>query len=598
MEELVPVRGEARGQAALLCRAAAVGRSCGPDRGSARGGRRASARCDDGGDVNGCGRARPCRSAVLASKGVLASALVLSLGPHASGQASCGPYTDPEEGASWIEVCVVDRPRYAGELFGAGADALELGYAHEADGDAPDARGFDNRPKVLLELPDRSSTTADVALGSSATVTFRLVGAVFAERVRSSDLEVRNLADAETARLRTGILAGGAAGDRAVEFAVEVVGAGFENTAERRVTLAFRMPAVTRAGEAMTAPSSPGVRIAVEVAPTSTGTRGFPDFPAQRQTLPGADAGVGRREDDGVRVLIRRPGPMDRALSVAAEEGAEGGTIDPEGRTLVFAEARDSVALTVARVALVLRDGLSQADGTPFSVDGDGRSTRDGDGAGTLEVSTAAAFGPADRVVFDRDGDGEAGTGEALSINDGVASGRFSLEEVVPGTFDVLYFPAPRAALRSGSVETVFSIRFARSGNRAPPPARESVRLEYLDSENAVQAFTIGPPSGRDRAHVRIRCASPVSCRVYLACDGADGADYFGGLDAPVDPYSVRTLTAAGVGSVIGAADADFTGGMRCEVFGGDIALQLLTRSGGVLSNTTYVAGGLRGEPR
>ena len=526
-------------------------------------------------------------------------AIALSLAPHAYGQESCGPGTDPDDAASRIEVCVVDRPRYAVELFGSGADALELSYMDEPDQEDPDAAAFSNRPKVLLELPDRRPGAGDdIAPGSAATVTFRLSGAVFAERIRISDLKVRNLGDGGGGGFRLRSREGGAAGDRVVAFDIEVTGSvGLGNAPDGLpVTLALHMPALTRAGDAMTAPASHGVQVQVDVETTTTGNFGFPDFPARGQTLSdGPDADDEREEDAGLRVLIPKPDPLDRALSLVGAEGAEGGTIEPEERTLVFAASRDPAFLTVGRVALALREDLYQSDGEPFSVV-EGR--RAGEGAGVLAVSTVADFRSGDRLIFDRDGDGQAGEGEALVIDEGVALAEFRLEEIVPGTYEVVYFPGQEEALRSGAIETTFAIDFDRSTNRAPPPVRETVQLEYLNAETALLAYAIAPPSDPDRAHIRISCRASSPCQLYLACDGADGAHYLGGLDMPIDPRTTRTVTAQEVAAVIGASDEDFAGGMSCEVFGSDIAVQVLTRSGGVLANTTYVGGPLAGRVR
>ena len=299
---------------------------------------------------------------------ILIWVLALSLPPHAYGQeTSCGPGTDPDDAASQIEVCVVDRPRYALELFGSRVDAIELNYLDEPDPEAADAPES-NRPKVLIELPERGPGPGDdIAPGSAATVTVRLNGAVFAERIRSSDLKLRNLADPATGRLRVQSREGGAAGDRVVSFDVEVVGGdGLGNAAEDGsppVTLALHMAALTQAGDAMTAPSSPGVEVQVDVSSATRGNAGFPDFPARRQTLPdGSDADDEREEEVGLRVLIPKPAPTDRALSMVGTDGVEGGTIEPGERNLVFAAPRDPAFLTVGRVALTLRDDLYQAD--------------------------------------------------------------------------------------------------------------------------------------------------------------------------------------------------------------------------------------------
>lgn len=52
---------------------------------------------------------------------------------EAGAQERCGPETVPGRAAAQMQVCVVNRPRYAAELFGPGADAAELGYGRDAD---------------------------------------------------------------------------------------------------------------------------------------------------------------------------------------------------------------------------------------------------------------------------------------------------------------------------------------------------------------------------------------------------------------------------------------------------------------------------------
>ena len=409
------------------------------------------------------GRTMGCRSPAVPCLMVAAT-----FAPSADGQSACGTDTDPDDGASQIEVCVVDRPRYATELFGPGSDALVLGYADEPD----------NRPKVLLELPERGGGPGDdLAAGSSAVVTLRLTGAEFAERMRASDVVLRNAAAGSGARFSVRSRDGGAAGDRFVAFSVEVGPAGgLGNVGTSRLALALHMPRLTGASDAMTAPSSEGVQVQVSVESETTGRGGFPDFPARRQTRPdGPDADGARDAEDGFRVLLRKPAEDDWALSVARAEGAEGGTIEPEERRLVFDVRRDPAVLTLARVALALRNGPVQADGRPFSV---AEGIRGGDGSGVLKVAAAGDFGAGDNIVFDLNSDGKAARPEVLTLTGSLASGVFSLEEVVPGTYSVLYFPGQEAPLRSSAIRTTFVVDFEKPGQRVPErPQRRGRRL-------------------------------------------------------------------------------------------------------------------------
>ena len=509
------------------------------------------------------------------------------LGVQAAAQGTCGAQTDPADALTQVEVCVVDQPTYAAELFGPGADALELSYVDEGtDGDDASERPFSNRPKVLLELPDRGRGADDIGPGARAVLVVNLQGAVFAERVRTGDLTVRHLASTDVGELRVAVVSGGAQGDDSVSFEVQVDGAdGLRNEGELPVTLALAIPRLTRTLAAMSAPSSRGILVRVALEPQS-GTDGFPEYPGRGQTLPNdSDA------DTGVRVLVPRPLPSDRALTIEPGGDAETGIIDPEVReVLVFTPPRDPQVLTLATIVLALDPTRRQADGTPFSVsEGRPGSRDDGAGVGVLQVRVSGEFREGDVLIFDIDGDGKADDGERFSVGERLASVEFPLEQVVPGTYNVRYFPNREDPLRAGALETSVAVAFDHATNLPPAPVRMLAELQYLDADSAVPVHGIWPPSSMDRSYVRVRCGGAVDCRVYMACDSAEGAHHFGRVDPPIGAWSVETLTAERLAGIIGATEADFAGGMTCDVIGSDISVQVLTRSGGVLTNSTYV---------
>ena len=433
----------------------------------------------------------------------------------------------------------------------------------------------------------RERAGAGIRAGSSASVSFTLHGAEFAERVLARDLSLRNVA--EGARVRIARMAGGAPGDAGVTFEVDVAEGALRSAGDTPATLVFAPPPVTRALAAMTEPASPGVQLQVEVVASG----GFADFPDRDQRLPdGPDAGDASDPDLGLRVLIPRPEPGDRALSVTTALRAEQGTIDTDTReVLLFDRPRDPQFLTVASVSLALDAGLLQADGKVFSVAERGPGGRGGGhGAGVLQVSAVGEFRDGDVLLFDRDADGEADDGEALDVSGSVATVEFALEDIVSGEYRVLYFPNGVDALRSGLIATTFAVAFQRRTNAALEPVRDLARPQYLNAGAALLAYAIPAPSHADRSYIRIRCGSSSACRVFMACDGADGAHYFGELDTPVASRSVETVTAWRLAEAIGATDEDFAGRMSCALLGEDIAVQSFSRTWGTLVNHTYVA--------
>ena len=545
--------------------------------------------------------------------------------------AACGTGTNPE--GEQLEVCVVGGPMYAATLFGSGADDVVLSYepiefaARTADPAAACVPEGTNGPNVVIELPMGSAVTGD------AEVRYTLHGAVLAQRVSNTDVSLKHA----TGSISSRVIDGGAPGDDFVVFTVETEGedaiaysAGWDpdgdgndcqvsavGTAtvgpwlhpEMKALIAFAVPPVTEAAAAMRGrytKATPGVRVSVEVDGTSVG--GFPRYPARGQALDtnaDGDFDDAADLDSGRRTLLKRTGKAGVALSGAAESGVSG-TINPEMReTLLISTALpfplNPQQLEVAGITVSVDTSIDQADGSDFSVaDVTGRRF-DGDGAGVLLVTVSGDFRDGDVLFWDNGNDKYDAGAELdimLDLDDGTATGDFALNEIAGLQRSIIYVPNGEDPLRSGSIATTFSVEFSTATNAAPQPAVARSELNYAGAEDALRAYAIAPPSNPDDSNIRVRCDKSTPCQIYFACDGADGAGYFGKMDGMIGPRMVDTVNAGELADIIGAEDEDFAGRLSCEVIGTSINVQVLTRSGDSLVNNTYVGGPLEAQVR
>ena len=115
----------------------------------------------------------------------------------------------------------------------------------------------------------------------------------------------------------------------------------------------------------------------------------------------------------------------------------------------------------------------------------------------------------------------------------------------------------------------------------------------------------MSPTCARNRPRLAVRAAAiPVGSRpdpsgaivaggnavrtVFLECNGDDGKDYFGELNAPIPAGAMSVLDSAAVAAVLGADT--WSGLLSCDVLSDrDISAQVLTRSDGALINSTYI---------
>ena len=526
--------------------------------------------------------------------------------------------TDPVEGQ--VEVCVAQSPTYARDLFGPDSGDIVLSYDFKGAEKRTMVGGVvtrctpegDNGPKVVIELPD------EVPAGSKAEITYTLIGATFAQRVSNNDVVAKH----HSGDITADTIEGGAPGDNEVIFEVTVNdgaaldyhadwdpdGEGTDCSGDRgehahpdgadgKAILVFNVPPLTEASAAIT---GAGVAVRVFVDPTS----GFLRFPSRTQTLPPPVASAPRPEDAGVRRLLKAS--TKSALTLGVVQG-DSGTINPESRAVLQVSSAIPLPLKrqqlkVGTLTISTDPTVLESDGTVFSLDNLTGRRDDGDGAGSLLVSSTGDFREGDMVFWDGNNNAKYDAGldfdTVFEIDGGVATADFALDEVDVDSRGVIYVPNGEDPLRSGSIATVFSAEYVLSTNVTPGAKYSRSDLNYAGAEDALLAYAIAPPSNPDDSNIRVRCDKSTPCQVYFACDGADGAGYFGKMDGMIGARMVDTINAMELADVIGAEDEDFAGRLSCEVIGSGISVQVLTRSGDSLVNNTYVGGPLEGQVR
>ena len=287
-----------------------------------------------------------------------------------------------------------------------------------------------------------------------------------------------------------------------------------------------------------------------------------------------------------------------------ADDGSTG-TISPDAReTLLISTSvpfpLNPQQLEVASVSVAVNSALAQSDGDGFSVEDNTGRRNDGDGAGSLLVSTSGDFREGDMLFWDANGNAKYDAGmeidTVMDMSNGMASADFGLDEVSAGRSST--FPTARIRCAPAALPRRLVSSTACRRTRFPRPQMASADLNYAGAEDALLAYAIAPPSNPDDSNIRVRCDQSTPCQVYFACDGADGTGYFGKMDDMIGARMVDTVNADELADVIGADDADFMGRMSCEVIGTNISVQVLTRSGDALVNNTYVGGPLEAQVR
>lgn len=370
-------------------------------------------------------------------------------------------------------------------------------------------------------------------------------------------------------------------------------------------TFTFTVPRITGVGSVLGADPSDPISIEVAVTPAVAGQPGgFPVFPAM--TTSASD----RKHDiaTSTYAMSYNPGgitpPVGSTSTAAIIALTDRSDIDDSdigtaaGQVAALTSLPASAGARTQGVVLsVFQMFVSTA---PLKADGTTAFASTADSNGNLVVTARGSFADDDVIFFSADT--TYAESEALSVNvrTGTATGSFPLSaasgSVLAAQYRLYYVPAPgmlRQNTIRASYELDFTIDDADGGYASRTVEVGANRITFSGVNDMAFAYAIPNPAVGDVGNLRIRCQGSAECTVFLDCVDEDGARLGSGDLAEVMipggalmHYSSKTT----LPQLLGVSS--WTGRLSCNIMSNeDISVQVLTRSGDVLVNNTYISG-------
>ena len=482
------------------------------------------------------------------------------------------------------ELDVRESVTYAKEIFGgSNPDDLDLTLAGDRDIDANNDGQDDGREGTRVELQIVLPNETNVLTGSEAEVTITLDGAVFGQSVQWTDITH----GIDLTKV-SGSQSGGRAGDDSVTFKIgtngEISGTtGVETEGILRVYIGSLEGASALGGTGKVTASA-SVRV------TGGPNDNFPTKVEAREavctdnTEPADGDCLDTNEDDqnppDINITASSNVIADSAQGVTFTGAAgAGGGIDIADRTKLAKKAKAIPLGTLSYTA----SAAKQADGAKDFASNLGATAN-------ITVSVSGPVREDDTLFFDQNVNGEMESRERLTVANGVASRVFRLSYAQSGA-GVHYTPDGKTTMARSTFTTNFAVEYDATGLVDPEAVSAMAELVYDGVNMEARAYAINPPGTEDElTSVRIRCEAggSAACTVFLECDADDGKSHFGELNATIDADAMTVLDSAAVAGVLGADT--WSGLLSCDVLSDkDVSVQVLTRSDGVLINSTYV---------
>ena len=481
----------------------------------------------------------------------------------------------------------------AAEYFGGEARMVQVSQmdlSRPEEAEPPGTANGQQRPYVALSLEG-----AGVTDGNTADITFTLHGATFDQPASPTHLDQRVAGcpsgtgtDAPGDEVEATVMAGGNRGDSSVTYRVEVTDTGAEAFAVGQA-LCFWIPDLSVTLGTVSAPGAApvvrGVRVtASEIKPgTSTGTP-FPSRISGPVAADTTEGGVGSAPNPGSIILQATPaltaslGTGDMAYVAITDRTkiARGGTADPS--------ASDAASATMGLGVGMLSVAVSQMD--IWELDGGGllpKDQIDGSLSGQIDLTVAGRFQSGDKVVV-----GSGPTALMGEIDGTVAE--VSVQTAVIASRLIVYVPGGVDALKPGTFTAGAAYLFndRRNANAAITPMSVG-EIKYAGIEVEGYAYGVVRGGAMDRSFVRVTCEDATDCAIFADCTGQDGTNYFEAAQ-PIPGGQTVAWSSDDVEALIG--DGWTAGRGRCDVLSnGELSVQHLVRSGGILVNSSAVVG-------
>jgi len=490
----------------------------------------------------------------------------------------------------------------AAELLGsADGTVVQLG-----SGDVGTSTTVGQRPAVRLTLTDGAQAdgnaiSASIVAENTAEITFTLSGAVFAQNVGGSTLDVRTSATDDTvvSVMSAEVIAGGATGDDSVTFLVEVTGAGIASGNR----ISFWVPDLrvtpTTIGKTSTTPPMPipGVAVTASVVEkravrgTAPGAVPFPMAVGGHDTLMPMANNVANRQiialanvvgiSMGDSTLNKAYVALDKRMVFASSNA----TYTPRGATA----ATRALGLGTLAVTINNADAMSRTiwttDPSDAAVEVDG-TDRDLDNslAGNIDVMIKGTFNTGDKVLY-----GAMRTEAKIEGNMAAVSIPITGDN---STTEFIYVPGGVDPLRPGDITAVAMRNFSRAGNPAGRPAMSMGTIAYLGVNVEAYAHGVVRGGGTDSSYVRVRCADgkgAPACVVFADCHDQAGMNYF--EEAGTIPEgSTAVVSSDMIAAALGGGWSSGRG--ACDMLSnGELEVQHMIRSGDTLINNSAVVG-------
>lgn len=491
-----------------------------------------------------------------------------------------------------IAACLLTTP------FTTAADAQTvaannvLTYAKElfADSANPTLTTGSTNTTVTL-VYDFSGTGNGIDMGATGDFIFTLQGgAKFATAAAVSNFAFvsGNTAETVTPVIQSG---SGSAGTATVTYRITGPSGGLTNA---NSTFTFTLPNINDASSALgrSAPvrnpdadnSESDLILCVEVN-AGTGTNTFADYGREDFVVASSKYAFTmeqtfRTETTTARVIS----PTDRrTLENVADQTYE---------VIIPGRSPNPRAVAISTLRVTNESGVVNASGTALAPD----SSDD------LKVEVEGVFADDDVLFFSADQTMVAA--EQLTVT---TTGKRGVNPALAaGTWTLYYVPDGVTPIAQKLIETEYTIDLQQASDAYHDQTFEPLSLTLLIEGVNFQgyAYAIPPPHASDQGNMRIRCQEGVSsCTVYLDCKDPRGVSIGNEGDGTLPSITLpgggqitlQSYRMSGTNSLPEALGVTtWAGRLSCNIMStSEIGIQVLTRSGGVLVNNTYVGGQL-----